>query len=128
MIDIPESLGPSAQSPWGAPKKQFRNELLFSLHLPHFHGKTVADTHFEGGACHGFPAFSCLMFSCSPSSQKKRSILLRGYHVRIFPVLFRVKQEFQLLLLDFGFGQLPDHREYECSAAWFKIMILAWGP
>ena len=78
-------LGSRVRAPGGA-QRQFRNELLFCFigylsrsylvlnahitifcvrhprHLPHFHGKTVADTHFKGGTCHGFPAISCLMF------------------------------------------------------------------
>ena len=57
-------LGSRVRAPGGA-QRQFRNELLlcFIRYLPHFHRKTVADTHFEGGTCHGFPAISCLMFS-----------------------------------------------------------------
>ena len=37
--------------------------MPLARHLPHFHRKTVADTHFEDGTCHGYPAISCLMFS-----------------------------------------------------------------
>ena len=52
--------------------------FCYAEHLPHFHGKTVADPALEVGICHGFPAFSCLMFSCPPSSQKISVIHLRG--------------------------------------------------
>ena len=33
-------LGSRVRAPGGALEKEFRNELLFSLYLPHFQGKT----------------------------------------------------------------------------------------